>query len=295
LVNAYAAVNLVAPKISGPSTVCSTTATFSVTNAPTGYIWGHSSGLTLVSTSGNSATFSKNTGGIPGVSVSIIVGGVTVATKYFDMGTSSITSANVGCLSGYIYGHIPLAVGYFSQGVDEFEWRGTTSYVTIEPYPLGYLDIPGDLVRIILTSSYGSGGVEVRAHNNCGYGDWFWVTAVSSYTCSSYSMSASPNPVSTTLNINITSNDDDNVLQNQSLQSQSQNQTLSAKKTVTAKPVYEIKLFTNTGSQVRQTITTTQTGNIALDVSNLPDGLYILYVHDGTDNPPQTQNIIISH
>jgi Cu/Zn superoxide dismutase len=101
-------------------------------------------------------------------------------------------------------------------------------------------------------------------------------------------MTASPNPVNTTMDINITPNE--NVLQNQSSQGQAAS---SQKNVIPANPVYEIKLFNNTGAQVRQTISTT--GNITLDVSNLPNGLYILHVHDGADNPPQTQNIIISH
>jgi hypothetical protein len=102
-----------------------------------------------------------------------------------------------------------------------------------------------------------------------------------------YSMSASPNPVNTILNINITSNED--VLQNQS------NLTMSSGGTaLAASPVCEIKLFNITGSQVRHT--SSQIGSsIALDVSGLPNGLYILHVHDGTNNPPLTQNIIVYH
>ena len=41
--------------------------------------------------------------------------------------------------------------------------------------------------------------------------------------------------------------------------------------------------------------TTAAAGSVPLDVSNLPNGLYILHVYDGSDNPPQTQHIVISH
>jgi subtilisin family serine protease len=290
LVNAYAAVNLVAPKIAGPSSpVCSNTVTFTVNNAPAGYTWGHSSSLTLASTSGNTATFSKNGSGFVNASVSIIVGGVTVATKNFLMSVtpdiSSIT-VNIGCESGYYYGHIPNSSTIANNmGIEEFEWRGTSSDITIEPYPGGYIYVPGDRVRIVYKYY---GGVEVRARNACGWSNWKWVTALSSPCSSTYSMTASPNPVNTIMDINITPNE--NVLQNQN----SHGQTASSQKNVIpANPVYEIKLYNNTGSLVRQTISTT--GNITLDVSNLPNGLYILHVHDGADNPPQTQNIIISH
>jgi subtilisin family serine protease len=291
LVNAYAALSLVAPTITGSVSNCSTTATFTVNNAPAGYTWGHSSSLTLVSQSGNTATFSKNTGGISEVSVSIIVGGVTVASKSFVMGTvpdiSSITSVTIGCEYGTHFGYIPNSTVPSNQGINQFEWHATTSNITIEPHPAGYIHIQGDHVRI-LTDSYVYGGIEIRAHNTCGWSSWQWVAALS--PCSSYySMSASPNPVNTTLNINITSNE--NALQSQS----SQSQVASAKrKTLATGTVYEIKLFTNTGSQVRQA-TAQDTGNIALNVSDLPNGLYILYIHDGSDNPPHTQNIIVAH
>jgi hypothetical protein len=37
-------------------------------------------------------------------------------------------------------------------------------------------------------------------------------------------------------------------------------------------------------------------GTVSLDIANLPNGFYILQVHDGSSaNPPQTQNILISH
>jgi hypothetical protein len=248
-----------------------------------GYTWGYSSALTLVSTSGNSATFSKNSASGPDVSVSIIVDGTTIVSKSFFMGAIpdiSDVSAHVGCEYIYHYGYIPAvpSLNLASQyGVDLFEWRGSGS-ATIEPHPSGENYVPGDRVRIIYTGGDGGyGGTEFRAHNACGWSDWKWAPAITS-PCSTYSLTASPNPVNTTLNINITSNE--NVLQ--------------SKKAVTATAVYEIKLFNNAGSQVLQT-TAQQAGDIVLNVSALPDGLYILYIHDGSDNPPQTQNIIVSH
>jgi V8-like Glu-specific endopeptidase/predicted secreted protein len=161
-------ISFVRPTISGPSSVCSGNATFTVSNPPSGYTWGYSSSLTLVSTSDNSATFSKTGSGGESVYVSITVGGVTVATNYFFMGgTPDMNSIpiNVGCEGAYRFGHIPLSLRY---NVDEFEWQGTNSSITIEPYPSGYIDIPGDRVRI---TGY-NGGVEVRARNACGWGAW---------------------------------------------------------------------------------------------------------------------------
>jgi hypothetical protein len=52
-------------------------------------------------------------------------------------------------------------------------------------------------------------------------------------------------------------------------------------------------MFNSIGVLVLQT--TAPAGTISLNVSGLPDGLYILHVYDGSNSPPQTQHIIISH
>jgi hypothetical protein len=163
--------------ITGPSTVCSGNATFTVSNAPSGYTWGYSSPLTLVSQSGNTATFSKTTAGGEEVYVSIVVGGVTVATHYFFIGgvpDISNLSVNIGCQGSYRYGRVPVSSISLAFEIDQFEWRGTTSSVTIEPHPAGYIDVPGDRVLIMGIN----GGVEIREHNTCGWSNWLWVASI---------------------------------------------------------------------------------------------------------------------
>jgi hypothetical protein len=34
---------------------------------------------------------------------------------------------------------------------------------------------------------------------------------------------------------------------------------------------------------------------VLLVIRNLPGGIYTLHVHDGTENPPVTQQIVIAH
>jgi hypothetical protein len=41
--------------------------------------------------------------------------------------------------------------------------------------------------------------------------------------------------------------------------------------------------------------TTGEAGTVQLNVGSLPDGIYTLHVHDGTDRVPLTQHIVISH
>ena len=104
-------------------------------------------------------------------------------------------------------------------------------------------------------------------------------------------MSAGPNPAGTTLNVTITPEGDDETL----LQTHSKAPTLGNDGKVVPQPelVFGVKLFNSMGVLVLQT--TAAAGSVPLDVSGLPNGLYILHVYDGSDNPPQTQHIVISH
>jgi hypothetical protein len=71
------------PSISGPSTICSgSSGTFTISsNVPPSYTWNKSADLTLVSTSGNTATFSRSSSAIGTGWVSIVVNNAEVARK----------------------------------------------------------------------------------------------------------------------------------------------------------------------------------------------------------------------
>jgi hypothetical protein len=58
--------------------------------------------------------------------------------------------------------------------------------------------------------------------------------------------------------------------------------------------IFDICLFNMMGMKVLQTATA-GAEVVQLNVSNLPNGIYTLNVYDGTNNPPQTRQIIISH
>ncbi|MDR2146108.1 MAG: T9SS type A sorting domain-containing protein [Tannerella sp.] len=85
-----------APVITGPSSVCpGSTATFTVSNAPTGFTWGHFKNLTPVSISGNSGTFQATSPAGPSW-VSINVGSTEVVRKNLFAGnTLSITGPDI--------------------------------------------------------------------------------------------------------------------------------------------------------------------------------------------------------
>jgi hypothetical protein len=90
--------------------------------------------------------------------------------------------------------------------------------------------------------------------------------------------SAYPNPVSHTLTIEINA---EAVAQRQIQGNAGSGQS----------PVFDIRLYDSSGSLRRHT--TAQGGTLALDVSNLPSGIYYLNVYCGAGNPPEVHSIII--
>jgi hypothetical protein len=128
--------------------------------------------------------------------------------------------------------------------------------------------------------------VWIRARNSCG---WSNEKALGTLSSSSvYTMSAYPNPVSDVLNVLIEEDEE-------ALMVLSETTDSSASSVGRAKPVYSIGLYNlTTGTPVLQT-STNETGTVQLNVGNLPNGIYVLRVHDGTENPPLTQRIVISH
>ena len=59
-------------------------------------------------------------------------------------------------------------------------------------------------------------------------------------------------------------------------------------------PVFTISLYDSAGTPALQT-TASEAGTVRPDVGSLPNGNYTLHIHDGTDSPPLTQQIIIAH
>jgi hypothetical protein len=108
-----------------------------------------------------------------------------------------------------------------------------------------------------------------------------------SVTCpsSSYSMGfvASPNPVSDVLNVTI----DPTAFA-------SQQQSSPGSQLANPARTFDIRLYNSNGVTVRQASRTGQ-GSTQINVSGLPNGLYVLHIHDGSNQPPQTQQIVVAH
>ena len=85
--------------ICGPTEVCfNTTVTVTIQNPPSSFTWGSSSNLSLISASGNTATFRANTEGTG--RVSIRVDGVEVSSKEIRIGNHSLSISGPSVVHG---------------------------------------------------------------------------------------------------------------------------------------------------------------------------------------------------
>jgi hypothetical protein len=174
-----------------------------------------------------------------------------------------------------------------SYSVSEFEWTVYPGWQVVS-HPNFSSSIPMGNVRITRTSSaqYTTTPVWLRARNSCGWSDTQQVGTLSS---SSYSVSAYPNPVSDVLNVLIEEDET-------ALAALTETTTSSVSGVVgRAKPVYTMRLYSLMGGAPVLQTSGKEAGTVQLNVGSLPDGIYVLHVYDGTENPPLTQRIVVSH
>ncbi|MDR0574010.1 MAG: T9SS type A sorting domain-containing protein, partial [Tannerella sp.] len=124
----------------------------------------------------------------------------------------------------------------------------------------------------------GSYQVVCRATNACGQGEYFVIDVNVYHSYGNYS-SAYPNPVSGILNIDV--NRETEALQKKSVASAGCEFAL------------DIRLYDSRGNLQRQA--TSKGEKVVFNVSNLPNGLYILHVYDGIQENPEIHKIIVKH
>ncbi|MDR1200128.1 MAG: T9SS type A sorting domain-containing protein [Tannerellaceae bacterium] len=276
------------PSISGPSAICSgSSGTFTVSRAPASYTWSKSSNLTQSSTSGNTATFTAN--GTGPAWVKIMESGTEVSSRTVYIGILQTADFSGSC-GGPESGSTNLFFGSASSSysVSEFEWGVAPGWSVVSHPNFPSATIPMGNVRITRNSSSAvtTTPVWIRARNSCG---WSNEKALGTITSSSvYTVSVYPNPVLDVLNVLIE--------KEEAALTQSETTGASVSGTVgRVTPVYTIRLYNlMTGVQVLQT-SANEAETIQLNVGSLPNGIYVLQVHDGTDNPPVTQRIVVSH
>ena len=274
--------------ISGPSSFCSgTTVTFTVTGAPAGYTWSSSGYMTLLSTSGNTASFLANANGSAWVAIQ--VAGIERARHNVTIGTPAGSISGPYDLSCYCM------VGSVNPGTYQF-------YATNVPSNLTLMQVQWELTRssndIFLGLYAGkspiigfSGGdiytLKMKWQGACGYSPY----AVRNILVSGLSdddngrsivLSAYPNPASSTLYIEI---------DEAALQATTQAPALS----LSSAPVYRVQLVAaQTGAIALNQTVSSFSGTLSFDIFNVPDGLYSLIVTKN-DIVLHTETTLIQH
>ena len=257
-----------APVISGYSTICSgSSKSFSASNWVQGdYYWDKNSNLSLSSPTTNSTvTVSPASSSSKGLGYVYVKnsGGTILATYILWIGPPEILS-----ISGQTYVMLDNAYGlsYYAQNVSgsptSYDWRlnNSTNYVSNYGY-----------YSIIYYTYEGSFSVSSRGTNSCGDGAWVYLQPITIY---SYSPSpAFPNPASDVLNIEVGQTD--------------------AAKANGKDYTYDVRLYDEQGNLLRQT--TTKSGTVQFNVSNLPVGIYFLHTYDGVNSKPEIQQILVDH
>jgi hypothetical protein len=180
-----------------------------------------------------------------------------------------------------------LEASSYATGIDQYQWElASGSGWTISQHPFS---VSGQPYMYKVRVTKGAGGssqaiVRGRPHNCAGWSAE-WRPTILPLT-SAYSMSASLSPGSTTLNVQID-------IDSEAYEAAFSQSQPGASTGVTSVPVFTVRLYNSQGIIVRRA--TVRAGTLSLDIANLPNGYYILQVHDGSANPPQTQNIVISH
>ena len=272
LVDAYAAVAHLF-KINGPSLLCRSSDIFSVTNLPSGFSWGTSSNLTILSTSGNSATIQATntlyTSGSLGWVCVKNANGVEINRKEVWIGYPDVQIDGpdyAGSYGRYSAIYNPLSNPSLNWSV-YVPWPNTYSLYNYS----NYLD-----VYFNHNATY---QVILNACNVCGCGPQETKDVYASPGRSPSPFSIYPNPVDKILSVDI------------------DQQVILAKYAAAGKtaitPTCEISLFSLMGVQVYKTATN---GNkVQIDVSNLPDGNYFVHLFDGISAFPEVMQIIVKH
>ncbi|MDR2764046.1 MAG: trypsin-like peptidase domain-containing protein [Tannerella sp.] len=269
---------------SGPSLLCpGSSGTFTASGSSTSYIWTCSSYLTPGTASGNSKTFTAKSG-------SDALGWVAVNLSSVELARKEVWVGNPYDIPNQVSVNMPLNTPtVITPSLTAYQQKmGITSFYWVWNQSNGAtLGNSYGATATVTLKNNGTSTLHAYGINSCGgntTGAPMFIYNISrSYSSSSYLLSAYPNPVSSVLNVQL----EEQELETASSSSGQQRVTGSA-------PVYTIRLYNAAGTPVLQT-TANDVGTVQLNVGSLPNGIYTLHVHDGTDSPPLTQHIVISH
>jgi hypothetical protein len=280
----------VSPTLAGPPSLCSgASATFTVSNAPTGFTWSCSSNLSPGVASGTTKTFTGNSSSGSFGWVSISIGQTEIARQAVWVGAPEIT---------YISGYYSLGGQSQFHALYQPANPNTTLIWGIYPQGYSYNISNGGNPYLVSFQQPGNYTIMCRAQNECDYGDIYMIdiTLGGAVTYAS----AYPNPASDRINVRF---DPEAIAhetaRRQQLQQLSQKQSMSGSSRFSdapaSAPAFEIHLYDSKGILQRQAHSTGEIDAL-LSVSDLPNGVYLLHVYNSwTPLQPEVHTVIIKH
>lgn len=254
------------PAISGPSRVCSTGVSCTLSNASAS-AWTCSPNLEIVSSNGTSAVIKSKYNGKSWVRATI--NGVTIASHDVWSGAPVINSISGPSRTPNGQYATFEAVYDYECSPQNFEW-------ILNPVNGNSVYGGGPSCDIAFYNA-GSYQIVVRATNSCGTGD-YCTSGVNVYNSNSYSSMAFPNPASSTLYVKFF---------------EAADRVLTNEKVATAEKVFDIRLYNIRGEIVRSVKSNGE--QKTFDVSNLLNGNYFMHIYEDENDKPQIQQIIIKH
>jgi len=269
--------------ITGPTNdlVCSSGASFTVNNVPSGHTvsWTCSTNLSLVSSSGNNATFNtgsstSSAGWVQATITNDTYGGSAPVRYEVWCGKPQITNKKVDG-SSYYTGFQVCPGDHYLNVTPVGGNAGTTTWTV--PYGITY-SVGTNTLDFTFPSNASSVAITAKSANTCGTGpnSSFYLTKKTWGCYDSYAMTLSPNPASDYVTITM--------LENQSLidYAESGNTTVDVDVKTYEPTTYTINIYNNQSTKLSSVTRSGESFNVSL--INLLDGTYTIEVSDGRNS-----------
>jgi hypothetical protein len=242
--------------------------------------WTCSSSFTLVSASGNNATFRTTATTPQGAAISASYGGTTITkTVYIIYNPSPTSQNNVNASTNINYTISPQ-----TPDITAYRW-------VVQPSTGAVLGTSPGLTFNIRFTQAGTYVIYAYGSSRCGESSnptHIYIYNVSSYTSGySYAATVYPNPVSDNINIEIKDNDlatADNVETDIAL----------VKQNKIAGSTFTVQLYDVYGRLIDRTAAT-KGSKTHISVAHLKNGIYYLHIYDESTGKTEYQQIVVKH
>ncbi|HEY4785658.1 MAG TPA: trypsin-like peptidase domain-containing protein [Bacteroidales bacterium] len=283
------------PTISGPTFVCSSGASFYISNLPAGLnvTWTSSSNLTTSNPNSVPCTFyavgnEGNHGWVQATLSSTCGTAFTTTTQQFPVWVGP--PSPVGIIGDYTvcppYNEIRI-YGYsaYAEGVSNYYWHTPSDAIAYDGiYDSQFLKLWFDMAYYYGTVEYGTKELILDYSNECANNRYTFYITIPDWCVNNTSYSLSPNPASDFVELTINNSQNSSIINSELLKS-----AKAAPNPIVS--TYSIRILNTIGALVYSANMTANT--FTIPVKNLQDGTYIVELNDG--KKVYRKHLIIKH